>query len=189
MENISNYEYILSKIPNVELSDFLMSSDFFIKFQRQLGDFISSQMAQIGIHPEIILNTFPAFLEKMKGGNLQISDGGWSMDYPDAENIYQLLYGPNQAPGPGDASYNNPEFNTLYEKVAVSESGGQRAQWIKQMDDIIQEDCPWVFGYYEASFALAQAWLLNYRGNQIINNKYKYYKINKEVRTRYLEEQ
>lgn len=156
--------------------------------ERQLGDFMRTQLVQIGIHAEIVLNTFPAFLDKMRAGNLQISEGAWSMDYPDAENIYQLLYGANHAPGPGDANYDNSEFNKLYERIAVSESGSSRSRLIQQMDDLIQEDCPWVFGYYEASFDLVQPWLINYRGNQIINNKYKYYRINKEVKARYLEE-
>jgi oligopeptide transport system substrate-binding protein len=155
--------------------------------ERQLGEFIRSQLEPIGIHAEVVLNTLPEFLEKRRTGNFQISDGAWSMDYPDAENIYQLFYGPNQAPGPGEASYNNSEFNNIYSKVAISESGPERAQWIQQMDNLIQEDCPWVFGYYEASFALSQPWLLNYRGNLIINNKYKYYRIDKELRARYYE--
>jgi ABC-type transport system substrate-binding protein len=156
--------------------------------ERQFGDFISTQLAQIGIKPEIILNTFPAFLDKMKEGNLQLSDGGWLLDYPDAENVYQLLYGPNQAPGPGDASYDNADFNNIYEKIAISESSSRRSRFLQQMDDLIQEDCPWVYGYYETSFDLEQPWVLNYRSNAIIQNKYKYIKINKEVKARYMDE-
>ena len=89
-----------------------------------------------------ILNTFPAFLEKMKQGNLQVSYGGWGLDYPDGENVYQLVYGPNKAPGPNESNYDNPEMNKLYEQIAIMESGPKRAALIQKMDDILQEDSP-----------------------------------------------
>jgi len=66
---------------------------------RQMGEFFVRALAQIGIKLKVQYNTFPRFLEKMRQGNLQISFGGWTMDYPDAENVYQLLYGPNRSPG------------------------------------------------------------------------------------------
>jgi ABC-type transport system substrate-binding protein len=152
---------------------------------RQLGDFIAQQFSRIGVKIDVIPNTFPAYLEKWKQGNLQVSFGAWSMDYPDAENIYQLLYGPNKSPGPGDANYENPEYDKLYEKIETMESGPARAALIQKMDDMIQEDCPWALGYYEASYDLSQPWFMNYRGSNIIQNKYKYYRINKEIKQRY----
>jgi ABC-type transport system substrate-binding protein len=154
---------------------------------RQLGDFVAQQFSQIGVHVEIIPNTFPAFLEKMKQGNLQISYGGWSMDYPDAENIYQLLYGPNKSPGPAESNYDVPEFNNLFEQIEIMDSSAKRAALVQKMDDLIQEDCPWAFAYYEASYDLSQPWFMNYRGSDIILNKYKYYRINKDIKNRYLE--
>src|SRR5437867_368363 len=90
---------------------------------RQLGDFISQQFAQIGVKTDVIPNTFPAFLEKIKQGDVQVSYGGWSMDYPDAENIYQLLYSPNRAPGPGEANYESKEYDKLYEQIESMDSG------------------------------------------------------------------
>lgn len=153
---------------------------------RQLGEFFTSQWAQIGVKTNVILNTFPAYLEKAKQGNLQVSLGGWNLDYPDGENVYQLLYGPNKAPGPNEANYDNPEFNALYKKMATAESSPARAAAVRRMETIIQEDVPWALGYYFASYELSQPWLQNYRSNDIINNRYKYYRINKEVKNRYL---
>jgi ABC-type transport system substrate-binding protein len=154
---------------------------------RQIGDFITQQFEQIGVNTEVIPNTFPAFLEKAKQGNLQVSFGGWSMDFPDAENIYQLLYGPNKSPGPGEANYQNPAYDRLYEKMSIVQPGAKRAAMIQKMDDLIQEDCPWAFGYYEASYDLSQPWLLNYRSSDLILNKYKYFKLSNELKKRYLD--
>jgi oligopeptide transport system substrate-binding protein len=155
---------------------------------RQLGDFIVQQFGQIGVKVDVIPNTFPAFLEKMKQGNHQMSFGSWSMDYPDAENIYQLLYGPNASPGPGEVNYANPVFDKLYYQIDMMESGAARTALVQKMDDILQEDCPWALGYYEASYDLSQPWFMNYRSSDIILNKYKYYRVNKEIKKRYLEQ-
>jgi ABC-type transport system substrate-binding protein len=155
---------------------------------RQLGDFLQGQWAAIGVKTNVIPNTFPAYLEKMKKGVLQVSYGGWSMDYPDVETDYQLLYGPNKSPGPNDSNYDNPEFNKMYEQMALMESGPKRAALVQKMEDIIQEDVPWAYGYFEATYMLSQPWLLNYRGAEIIANKYKYLRINRDVKKRYLDQ-
>jgi ABC-type transport system substrate-binding protein len=154
---------------------------------RQMGEFFQQQWGAIGVKINVITNTFPAFLEKLKQSNLQISLGGWSIDYPDAENVFQILYGPNGAPGPNDSNYNNPEMNKLYEQLAVMEPGPKRAEVIKKMDDLVQEDVPWAYGFYQAIYEIAQPWLLNYRAGEIILTKFKYLRVNKDVKKRYME--
>ena len=156
---------------------------------RQMGDFFQQELAEVGIKVNIILNTFPAYLEKMKQGNLQLSYGGWGIDYPDAENVYQLLYGPNKAPGPNESNFDNPAMNKLYEQLAVTESGAKRSALVKQADDILQEECPWALGYYHNKYTITQPWALNFRASDIILNKYKYFRVNKDVKKRYLNQQ
>ena len=151
---------------------------------RQLGEFITKQLAQANIPIKVIYNTFPAFLEKVKQGSLQISYGGWIMDYPDVENIYQLLYGPNVAPGPNDAQYNVPTYNHLYEQMTTMDPGPARAKIVKEMDDMIQEDVPWAMGFYKDGFTLYQGYVKNYRGSVYIRDNYKYLRIDKEDRKR-----
>jgi oligopeptide transport system substrate-binding protein len=155
---------------------------------RQLGEFFTLQFAQIGIKLNVIYNTFPAYLDKTRSGNFQVAYGGWGMDYPDAENVYQLLYGPNKAPGPAEASFDNPEMNKLYEQMAVMESGPKRAAIVKQMDDILQEDCPWALGLYWTEYRLTQPWVMNYRYSEVLQNLFKYYRIDREMKKRYLEQ-
>lgn len=144
---------------------------------RQLGEFFTQQFAEIGVKTNFITNNFPAYLEKTNTGNLQVFYGGWQLDYPDAENVYQLLYGPNRAPGPNSWNYERPEMNRLFEQMAVLTPGAQRAALISKMDDLLQEDTPWALLYYHATYELTQPWLRNYRSNDIVLNRYKYLKI------------
>ena len=152
---------------------------------RQMGDYFTQQFGAIGVKLNVIYNSFPAYLEKAKQGNLQVSYGGWSMDYPDGENVYQILYGPNKSPGPNEANFDHPEFNKLYEQIATMDPGAKRAAIYQQMDDLVQEEVPWALIYYFTNYYLSNAWLKNFRSSDLINNKYKYLRIDTETKARY----
>ena len=154
---------------------------------RQQGDMLAAQLAEAGINANVVYNTFPAYLEKAKQGNTQLEHGGWNLDYPDVENVYQLFYGPNKSPGPGEVNYDNPVFNKLYEKIAVMESGPARAALVQQMEDIIQEDVPWAMGYYDTEYKVVQPWIHNYRGTNLIITRYKYVRVDPEKKKQALD--
>jgi oligopeptide transport system substrate-binding protein len=152
---------------------------------RQLGQFFSQQFAAIGVRLNVIFNTFPGFLQKIQEGNIQIAYGGWSLDYPDPENVYQLLYGPHAPPGPNESAFNHPEMNQLFEKMSLMAPSSERSALIKKMDDILQEEVPWALGLNRASFRLVHPWVKNYREADMIKNHYKYLRIDPEIKNRY----
>jgi len=154
---------------------------------RQLGEYMKKQVLKIGIKDfDVIMNPFPGYLQKAREGNLQIAHGGWVIDYPDAENVYQLVYGPNSAPGPNTANYNNPELNAVYDKMRIMEASPARIKLIEKMETIIQEDMPWAYLNYRTSYRLTQRWLRNFRGSQMIPSEYKYYKIDKKLKEKFI---
>ncbi|MBI3541755.1 MAG: hypothetical protein HY075_00560 [Deltaproteobacteria bacterium] len=142
--------------------------------ERQLAELIQKNLAAIGIQLEVITNTFPAYLDKSHKGNLQLSKGGFVMDYPDVENNFQLLYGPNKAPGPNEASFDHAEYNQLYEKLAVMAPGAERTKLACRMEEILQDEVPWAYGIFEDEYRLVQKWLKNYHTAELIYTKYKY---------------
>ncbi len=154
---------------------------------RQMGDFFSQQLARIGVKLDVIPNPLPAYLDKAKSGRFQFFLGGWIMDYPDAENSYQLLYGPNHSPGPNESNFDHPEMNALYEKMARLKPGKERAEIIAKMDEIFQEEVPWILGYYYTEYRLSQPWVKNFRPSEIILNRYKYFRVDEATRKRYRE--
>ena len=145
---------------------------------RQMGEFFVQQFGAIGVKVNVILNTFPSYLEKAKQGNLQVSYGSWVFDYPDIENGYQLLYGPNKSPGPNDSNWENSQYDALYKKLAIIPAGSKdRQQLAKQMEDIIQEEAPWAYGYFKKTYRLRQGKVKNFRVVESIANKYKYMRL------------
>ena len=71
---------------------------------------------------------------------------GWVMDYPDAQNMMQLLYGPNKPPGINSAGYQSPEYDKLYEEMAklddtAPEDRDRKSTLIKQMHGSLNATC------------------------------------------------
>ncbi len=149
---------------------------------RQMGEFFTDEFAQIGVKLNVVYNTFPAFLEKQNKGQLQLSYGGWILDYPDVENGYQQLYAQRQNPIINASLYDNPRYNALYEKMAVMEPGAARATIVKAMDDIVQEDVPWAFGFYRNDYVLVQPWVRNFRASFFTRDGYKYYGVDLDLK-------
>lgn len=149
---------------------------------RQMGEFFTEQFGQIGVKLNVVYNTFPAFLEKQTKGQLQLSYGGWILDYPDVENGYSQLWANRQAPILNYSLYDNPIYNALYEKMAVMAPGPERAKVVKKMDDIVQEDVPWAFGFYRNDYVLVQPWVRNFRASFFTRDGYKYYGIDLDLK-------
>lgn len=151
--------------------------------QRQEAEFFKNSLAQIGVNMEIVVNTFPAFLEKAKNGNLQVYQGGWLADYPDAENFLMLLTTKSVSPGPNDANYSNPEFDKIYEKVAIMTPSPERTALIKQAEDIAFKDGVWSMFYYPIVYNVYHQWQKNFRFNELILNQDKYWDIDTAKRS------
>lgn len=152
---------------------------------KKLGDFFIKQFKAAGITLKVNQNSFQHFLDKIKKNQFQIAYGGWAMDTPDAENVLQLLYSTGAYAIPNEAGFGNSPYNRLFEQLIEATSLQKRSELIKQLDDIIQEELPWIYGYYLTEHELSQPWLLNQRAAKLIQGKYKYYRIDPEVKVRY----
>ncbi len=118
---------------------------------REAGELIASFYAKIGIKLELDFMTWDAFLKAVNEGRVQMFRMGWVGDYPDAQDFLQLFYGPNAAPGANHASYQNPEYDRAFEAE----------DWGK-CQEIVREDCPWIFTHFNVSHTLVGPRVGNY---------------------------
>lgn len=147
---------------------------------RQQADFVKSELGKIGIDVQVALNNFPAFLEKARHGKLQFWQDGWALDYPDSENVLQLLTSRNHAPGPNSTFYSNDKFDKLFNKMKVLPNGEEKVRVMKEMEEIIVHDLPWVMQYYSRNYILYHERLNNYRHSDLIYNNFKYLRLNQK---------
>lgn len=144
---------------------------------RQMGEFVKKELAKIGVNLKVNLNSFPGFLNKAKTGQLEIWQGGWAMDYPDPENVIQLLISKNHPPGPNASAYSNAELDKLYNKLFYAEDRLEVLGITKKVEKIIAEDVPWVMQFYSRNYILHHGYLKNFRQSDLVNNNFKYLRL------------
>ncbi|MCB0342086.1 MAG: hypothetical protein KDD59_07565 [Bdellovibrionales bacterium] len=149
---------------------------------RQQAEYFKNSLAQVGINIKIIPNSFPAYLEKEKNGNLQFFMGGWGADYPDAENFLQLFYSKNVSPGPNASNYVNPEFDKLYERIAKMEDSEDRRALIKKAEDLLFDEAICSMLFFPTAYILQHQWVSNYKPNELISNIMKYVDVDPKSR-------
>lgn len=141
------------------------------------ANYIKESLAKIGIKIEVIQNTFQSFLTKEKFGVTKFWQGGWTMDYFDAENILQLFITKNFPPGPNTSFYSNPQFDQLFQRLKLMQDGPDKFQLMKEMEEIINNDVALILLFYARDYVLVHKHLKNYRHSDIINNNMKYLRI------------
>jgi len=143
------------------------------------------QFEKLGIKLVVRTTDYNRFQEKMRAGNAQIFAWGWNADYPDPENFFFLLYGPNSKVkfgGENAGNYQNPEFDRLFEQMRNMDNTEQRYRIIQQMQEIVRRDAPWIFGLHPKQFSLFHSWFKNQKPNLMANNTLKYKRIDTVTR-------
>ena len=143
---------------------------------KEQASFISKALSKINIRVLISHNTFPEFIRKSQIGSLQFWQDGWNMDYPDAENVLQLLISKNHPPGPNSTFYSNKKFDQLFSEMKVVQNSDEKTKLMQKMEDLIHEDLPWIMQYYARNYILIHDYLKNYRHSDLISNNMKYLK-------------
>ncbi len=143
------------------------------------------QFAKLGIKLVIRGTDYNRFQQKMRAGNAQIFMWGWNADYPDPENFFFLLYGPNAKVafgGENAGNYQNPRFDRLFRQMRGMTNSDRRLEIIQQLQQIVRHDAPWVFGLYPEDFLLFHSWYKNLTPNLMANNRLKYARIDNQER-------
>ncbi len=148
-------------------------------------DWLRKQFAKLGINLVVRATDYNRFQEKMRKGTAQIFQWGWNADYPDPENFFFLLFGPNAKVdhnGENAANYNNEEFDQLFNEMKSMDNGPARQTIINDMVEIARRDAPWLWGFHPVGFTLHHGWYMNAKPNLMANNTLKYKRIEPLVR-------
>jgi len=152
---------------------------------KALLNWMVKQFAKIDIQLVIRGTDGNRFFDKLNQGTFQIYQLGWNADYPDPENFFFLLYGPNSilvSKGQNYSNYENAEFDRLFDQMKNMQNSPQRLAIIREMNDIVRADAPWVFAFNPKSYSLSHRWYKNVKPNLMANNTMKYKRIDAHVR-------
>lgn len=143
--------------------------------------FWTEELAKLGIKLETEVLSFTDFLRKGRAGELQFFTDNWLFDYPDGENILQLLLGAN-SPGINKAGYRNLTVDRLYDELRLNNDIGEKQRLMKQIEEKVMADLPWIPLMYESSYVLLAPHVSNYRKSYAARNYVKYIKLGRGSR-------
>lgn len=139
----------------------------------------------IGIHVSFKTDKHSEVLRAARLGKVQMTEANWIADFPDAENFYQLLYGPNA----GRANYsrfNLPAFNKLYEEAMRLSDSPERTAMYRQMAQLMHGYSPWVPRIHPVTADLSQPWLQNYYRHPVDFTNWRYVDVDVAARNKVL---
>ncbi len=96
---------------------------------------------QLKMHPSV-----GAFYKAISESKMNFWFTGWTLDYPDAENILQIFYGPNASPGSNSSNYLSEHYDGLFESARLMLPSKERTQLYHQMNTLLQKDCVTIAG-------------------------------------------
>lgn len=116
-------------------------------------------------------------------GKVTMFESNWIADFPDGDNFYQLLYGPN-AGRANYARFNLPAYNERYEQARQLTDGPQRQKLYFEMNQLIHAYNPWVPLTHVLSADLRQPWLKNYKRHPVEFTSWRYLDVDVAQRAR-----
>ena len=143
------------------------------QFSRRLDELIQRSLQVIGIRIIIRKAPVPELRKLGKQGKLQLRTDGWQADYPDAENFFQLLYGPNA----GQANYSRfalPQFDRLYEETAAMPDSPERNALYRKMSNLVLVYAPWRLAVHRLQNHLIHPWVAGYKKHPFVQTHWRY---------------
>ena len=152
-------------------------------FYRQTAELLANDLKQIGIVLKPEFSNRSRFFQKLASGQAQLFRLSWTGDYPDAENFFQLFYGPN-AGSCNRVFFRDAGFDRAYEEIRAMEPSPARTAKYRAMTRQITALCPWIFETQPVAYMLTHCWMENYLPHDFGFHRWKYFSVDPALRTR-----
>jgi oligopeptide transport system substrate-binding protein len=149
----------------------------------QFAALMKKNMDAIGINIVFKRAKWPDLNKEAKAGKLAMWTLSWGADYPDAENFFQSLYGPNAADGGGNfARFRNARYDALYEAARKLPPGPERNKLYSEMKRLIAVYVPWIPQTHRYRNEVWQPWVVGYMKHPILSQPWRYIDIDESKR-------
>ncbi|WP_342115483.1 ABC transporter substrate-binding protein [Pseudoduganella sp. OTU4001] len=130
-------------------------------------------LTALGIRVSFKTDKKTEIIKASRLGKVQMFETNWIADFPDGDNFFQLLYGPNSGRA-NYARFNLPEYNSRYEKARQLSDGPERNQLYRELNQLIHAYNPWVPLIHPISADIQQPWLKNYKRHPVELTNWRY---------------
>jgi peptide/nickel transport system substrate-binding protein len=140
-------------------------------------EFLAAAWREIGLDVEVKATDWNKYQADLRQGAYQVFFLGWGADYPDPENFLFLLeckQSQSKTKGPNTANFCNEEFDKLYRSMKQLPNGEQRAAVVRRMEDILEQERPWIELFFREMYTMSHAWVVNAKPMGMSYPTYKY---------------
>nr|MBC7612019.1 ABC transporter substrate-binding protein [Pseudopedobacter sp.] len=124
---------------------------------KDLIEFIQGELSNVGIKSKIEVNQSASLRETIAKRQVNFFRGSWIADYADGEIYLSMFYSKNYVPiGPNYTSFNNKEFDKMYEQINYIKDDQERFKLYQKMDQLMMDESPVVPLFYDEFVNLYQ---------------------------------
>jgi oligopeptide transport system substrate-binding protein len=125
---------------------------------------IADMWKPLGVNTTFVNSDLPSHYALLKEkGDYDVARAGWIADYNDAQNFLFLLESDNA--GFNYANYNNPDYDALMNEAEATPDLEKRAELLRQAEEIIMRDLPFMPLLYYSSHSLVSNRLKGWEDN------------------------
>ena len=114
----------------------------------------------LGIEVEIQQTDQATFWQDLDKRSYQMFAAGWVMDYPDPEDIMDILF--NSKSHQNSTGYTNPEVDQLLVQARTEQDSAKRMTIYQQAEQLVLADVPWVPLYYGRDHVVVKPYVKNF---------------------------
>lgn len=140
---------------------------------RQYDELWKRSMDAIGIRLTFRKGTWPDLLKEASAGKLQMRTLGWAANMPDAENFFQMLYGPNTGQY-NYARFRLEAYDRIYRQAKRLPDSPERDALYGELTRLAVVYAPWKLGVYRIETYLAQPWVRGYKPHPMMRSVLRY---------------
>jgi ABC-type transport system substrate-binding protein len=137
----------------------------------------------IGLRVQFKSDKKTEIIKASRLGKVMMFETNWIADFPDGDNYYQLLYGPNSGRA-NYARFNLPAYNQRYEQARTMDDTPARRALYRDMNQLLHAYTPWVLLTHPISADIRQPWLKNYKRHPVEQTSWRYVDIDIAERAR-----
>jgi oligopeptide transport system substrate-binding protein len=126
----------------------------------------------LGVEVEIEQTEEATFWQDLDKGQFQMFTAGWIMDYPDPEDVIDILFYSKSRQN--NTRYNNPEVDALLLQARTEQDVAARMALYQQAEQIILDDAAWIPLYYGRDHVVVKPYVKGYLLPPMVIPKLRY---------------
>ena len=131
----------------------------------------------LGVEVQIQQAESGTFFEDVDQGRYQMFHLGWIMDYPDPEDILDILF--HSKSRQNNSRYSNAEVDAKLEQARTEQDTEARLAIYRDVEKTLVEDAAWIPMFFDTTHALVKPYVQNYIFPPLVIEKFRDVEVNR----------